>query len=175
MPWPSIVTWGWSKLVRTGAAARADPTPGPAAESDPCRVLEDVLDDRVEMGFALDHAGLESALEEVAAALVAPVEPHRIHAVQPLHSAGELGLSRLDEQVEVIVEQVPGMHCPAETPLDVDEELEPGLAVEIVQHNRSLVHTAADDVVPGRARQLAARSPRHGVDAISPAACAKPA
>jgi hypothetical protein len=175
MPWPSIVTWDWGKLVRTGAAAHGDPTPRPAAESDPRRVLEDVLDDRVEMEFTLDHAGFESALEEVAAALVAPVEPHRIHAIQPLHSAGERGLCRLDEQVEVIVEQVPGMHRPAKTPLDVDEELEPGRAVEIVQHNRSLLHAAADDVVPGRARQLAARSPRHGVDAISPAARAKPA
>jgi hypothetical protein len=88
----------------------------------------------------------------MAAARVAPVESHRVDAVQSLHPAGELGLRRLDEQVEVVVEQVPGVHLPAETPLDVEEESEPCLAVEIVEHDRSLLDAAADDVVPRRAR-----------------------
>ena len=115
------------------------------------------------MCVAFDHAGFEPILEEVTAAAVAPVEPHRVDAVQPLHPAGELGLCRLDEQVEVVVEQVPCVHAPGEAPLDVEEELEPGLAVAIVEHDRPLLDAAADDVVPGRARQLAARDPRHGV------------
>ena len=111
--------------------------------------------------MAFDDSRLESALEEVAASFVPPVEPHGVDAVQALHPTGELRLRRPDEQVEVIVEQVPGMHVPAEAPLDVDEELEPGLAVEIVAHDRPLVDTPADDVVPGRARQLAPRDPGH--------------
>ena len=122
------------------------------------------------MRLALDHAGLEPALEEVARAVVAAVEAHRVEAVQALHAARELGLRRLDQQVEVVVEQDPDVHPPAEPTLDVDEELEPGLAVEIVEHDRPLLDSAADDVVPGRARKLAARDPRHAVDASSRAA-----
>ena len=68
----------------------------------------------------------------MAGARVAPVEPHRIDAVQSLHPAGEIGLRRLDEQVEVVVEQIPGVHLPVEAPLDVEEELEPRRAIEIV-------------------------------------------
>jgi hypothetical protein len=113
------------------------------------------------MCVALDHPGRESVLEEVTAAGVAAVDPHCVDAVQPLHPAGELGLRGLDEQVEVVVEQVPRMHAPGEAPLHLEEELEPGLAVAIVEHDRPLLHAAADDVVPGRARKLAARDPRH--------------
>ena len=55
------------------------------------------------MRVALDHAGFEPTLEKVARAVVASVEADRVDTVQPLHSARELGLGRLDEQVEVIV------------------------------------------------------------------------
>ena len=126
------------------------------------------------MYLALDHAGLEPILEEVTAAGVAPVEPHRVDAVQPLHAPGELGLGRLDQQVEVVVEQIPRVHAPRVALLDVEEELEPGLAVAIVEHDRPLLYAATNDVVPGRARQLAARDPRHGSDATAQSAPAKP-
>jgi hypothetical protein len=152
MPWASIVTWLRGEWADAGVARCADPSPWPPTEPDARRVLEDVRDDGVEVCRALDHPRLEAPLKEVAAARVAPVEPHRVDAVQSLHSGGELGLCRLDEQVEVVVEQVPGVHLPAEAPLDVEEESEPGLAVEIVEHDRSLLHAAADDVVPRRAR-----------------------
>ena len=62
----------------------------------------------------------------------------------------------------MVVEQIPRVHPPGKAPLDVEEELEPGLAVAIVAHDRALVDSTADDVVPGRARQLASRDPRHG-------------
>jgi hypothetical protein len=110
----------------------------------------------------------------MAASGVAPVEPHRIDAVQSLHAAGEIGLARLDEQVEVVVEQIPRVHLPAEAPLDVEKELEPCRAVEIVEHDRSLLDATADDVVPSRARQLAARDPGHARDATAVSAPAKP-
>jgi len=110
----------------------------------------------------------------VAAAGVAPVEPHGVDPVQSLHPAGEFRLCRLDEQVKVVVEQIPRVHPPSKAPLDVEEELEPGLAVAIVAHDRALVDATADDVVPGRARQLAARDPRHGSDATAMSARAKP-
>jgi kynureninase len=113
------------------------------------------------MRVALDHAGLEPTLEEVARAVVTSVEPDRVDTVQPLHSARELGLGRLDEQVEVIVEEIPDVHFPAKPPLHLDEELEPRRAVAIVEHDRPLLDAAADDVVARGGRQLAARDPRH--------------
>jgi hypothetical protein len=110
----------------------------------------------------------------VAAARVPPVEPHRVDAVQSLHPAGEFGLGGFDEQVEVVVEQVPGVHSPSEAPLDVAEEVEPRRAVEVVEHDPPLLDATADDVVPGGARQLPARDPGHDFDASAVSALPKP-
>ena len=137
MPWASIVTWWPPARPPFGTAWSAQFAPRPAAESNAGRVLEDVLDDGVEIYVTLDDAGFEPILEEVTAAGVAPVEPHGVDPVQPLHPAGELRLCRLDEQVKVVVEQIPRVDPPGKAPLDVEEELEPGLAVAIVVHNRA--------------------------------------
>ena len=173
MTWASIVTRRRGERL-PGAAGGADAAPRPAREPDPRRVLEDVFDDGVEIWITLDDAGVEPILEEVTAAGVAAVEPHGVDTVQPLHPAGELRLCRLDEQVKVVVEQIPRVHPPGKAPLDVEEELEPGLAVAIVVHDRALVDAAADDVIPRRARQLAARDPGHGPDGTAESARAKP-
>jgi hypothetical protein len=85
-------------------------------------------------------------------AVVATVEAHRVDAVEPLHAIREVGLRPLDEQVEVVVEQTPGVDPPAVPPLNLDEQLEPRLAVEVVEHDPPLLDAAADHVVPGRAR-----------------------
>ena len=113
-----------------------------------------VLGDVREMLVALEHARVEAALEEVAGAGVAAVEPHRVDAVEALHAARELGLRRLDEQVEVVVEEVPRVQLPAEPLRDVGEELEPGLAITVVEDDRSLLNAAAGHVVVRRAREL---------------------
>jgi hypothetical protein len=173
MPWASIVTRCRGERLRR-AAGGADATPRPAREPDPRRVLEDVLDDGVEICVTLDDAGFEPVLEEVTAAGVAPVEPHGVDPVEPLHPAGELRLCGLDEQVKVVVEQIPRVHPPGKAPLDVEEELEPGLAVAIVVHDRALLDATTDDVVPSEARQLAARDPGHASDATAQSAPAKP-
>jgi len=74
--------------------------------------------------------------------VVAPVEPRRVEAVQALHADRELGLSRLDQQMEVVVEQAPDVHRPAEPARDLDEELEPRCPIEIVEHDRPLLNAA---------------------------------
>ena len=173
MPWASIVTRRWGERP-PGGVGGADATPWPAAEADPRRVLEDVLDGGLEICVTLDDAGFETILEEVTAAGVTPVEPHGVDPVQPLHPTGQLRLCRLDEQVKVVVEQIPHVHPPSTAPLDVEEELEPGLAVAIVAHDRALVDATADDVVPGRARELTARDPGHGSDGSAQSVRAKP-
>jgi hypothetical protein len=115
------------------------------------------------MSVALDDACFEASLEEMTTALVAAVEPHRVDGVQALHSLRELGLRRLDQDVEVVVEQDPGVHLPPVPVLHLGEEREPGGAVAVVEHDRPPLHAAADHVVPGRARQLLPRDPRHSL------------
>jgi hypothetical protein len=70
-------------------------------------------------------------------------------------------LRRLDQQVEMIVEQVPDVNLPAEALLDLDEQLVPGFAVEVVDDDRPLLDSAADDVVPRGARELRSGNARH--------------
>src|SRR3990170_3234450 len=83
-PGASIVT-----CPRPQAAA-----PGPASQPDAGRVVEDVGDQRLEVVLVGGHAGLEAALEEMPAAVVAAVEADRIEAVQALHAQRELRLRR---------------------------------------------------------------------------------
>jgi hypothetical protein len=94
-------------------------------------------------------------------AVVASVETDRMQAVQPLHPRRQLRLVRVDEEVEVVVEQVPAHDPPAVAARDLGEQLEPRLAIAVVLHDRSLLDAAADHVVPGGARQLRPRDPRH--------------
>jgi hypothetical protein len=155
--------------------AHREPAPGPAAEPDSGGVLVDVLGHGFEVPVALEHARLETALEKVSSAVVAAVEPHRMDGVQPLHPSREVGTSRLDQQVEVVVEQIPGVHLPAEPPSDVAEECVPRCPIAVVEHDPALLDATADHVVPGGARQRTARDPRHGRDATAREAAAKPA
>jgi hypothetical protein len=71
-----------------GASIVVEPTaPRPAAQADSGRVVEDVGDHLFEVALVRDHARLEAALEEMAGAVVAAVEAHRVEAVQALHPA----------------------------------------------------------------------------------------
>jgi hypothetical protein len=135
----------------------AEAAPGPAAKADAARVLVDVLDRRDVVLLILDDAAREAAAEEVAGAVVAAVEPHRVDAVQPSHVGRKLRLRGVDEQVEVVVEQVPRADVPAVPLLDLAEQLEPRLAILVVLHDRPLLDPAADHVVPRRARQQSSR------------------
>jgi hypothetical protein len=103
MPRPSI--------VRCSRGER-ELTPRPAGKADAGRVLVDVRDDLVEIPLVLDHLALEPPLEEVADAVVAAVEADRVQAVQALHPGGELRLGRVNDEVEVVVEQAPDDEVP---------------------------------------------------------------
>jgi hypothetical protein len=63
--------------------------------------------------------------------------------------------------VEVVVEQDPDMNPPAEPLFDLDEQLVPGFAVQVVDDDRPLLDATADDVVPGGARELRTGDPWH--------------
>jgi hypothetical protein len=108
MPRPSIVPAG---------RPERELAPRPARKADTRRILVNVRRDVLEVTLVLDDAALEAPLEEVAHALVAAVEPHRVDTVQAPHPLRELGLGRVDEQVEVVVEEAPDHDLPAVTPL----------------------------------------------------------
>jgi hypothetical protein len=97
----------------------------------------------------------------VADAVVASVEADRVQAVEPLHPRRELRLRRLDEEMEVVVEQDPDVNLPAKTALDFDQQRQPRHAIDVVEHDRPLLDAATDHLVPGGARQLRASDPRH--------------
>jgi hypothetical protein len=172
LPGASIVIRRHWQARRGLADAKLAPRPAPKADSR--RVLVDVGEDLVEVALVRDHAGLEAALEEMPGAVVPAVEADRVQAVQPLHAARELGLRRLDQQVEVVVEQDPDVNRPAEPGLDLEQQLVPGLAVEVVQHDRPLLDSAADHVVPRGARELRARDAWHPAEASAARRSAKP-
>jgi kynureninase len=104
---------------------------------------------------------VEPALEEVADAVVTPVEAHRVQAVQTLHALRELRARPFDEEVEVVVEERPDPDAPAVPTYDLGEELAPRAPVDVVEEDLALLHAAADDVVVRRARELRARDARH--------------
>ena len=121
----------------------------------------DVLGYGRQVVVALDDPGLEAALEEVSFPVVAAVEAHGVEAVQPLHPFREFGLRRLDQQVEVVVEQHPDVDPPAEAVFHVDKQLLPCRPVDVVQEQLPLLDASADDVVVGRSWQLRARDSGH--------------
>jgi hypothetical protein len=134
------------------AHAEAEAAPRPPPQADARGVLVDVLRHRRQAVVVLHHARREAALEEVADAVVAPVEAHRVEAVQPLHPLRERRPPRLDQEMEVIVEDDPDPDPPAVPPRHADEELLPLAPVEVVQEDLPLLDAAADDVVVRRAR-----------------------
>lgn len=146
----------------------AESPPRPSPQADPGGVLVDVLGDHGQDVVPLDDAGGEPTLEQVADAVVAPVEAHRVETVQPLHPLGQRGSSCLDEKVEVVVEDDPDPDPPAVPPRDADEELLPFAAVEVVEEDLPLLDAAADDVVVRRARELRARNPGHRATVPAP-------
>jgi hypothetical protein len=83
-------------------------------------------------------------------------------------------LRRLDQQVEVVVKQVPDVNPPAEASFDLEQQLVPGFAIQVVDDDRPLLDAAADDVVPRGARELRAGDTRHPVEASAARRSAKP-
>jgi hypothetical protein len=104
----------------------------------------------LEVRVALDQAGVEAPLEEVADAVVATVEALGVQSVETLHPRGEFGLRRLDDEVEVVVEQDPDVHSPAEPLLHVLQTPLPPTAVDVVLDDRSLLDAARSNDVAGR-------------------------
>jgi hypothetical protein len=76
-------------------------------------IEQHVASDFEEVGVAFDTVRRETSLEQVALVSVAPVEPNRIAPVQAVHSEGQIGRRRLDDNVVVVRHQAVGVLDPA--------------------------------------------------------------
>src|SRR5438270_6638420 len=89
------------RIYRTAAAANPGPGPivGRCDEPGCDRVLQDVLQRRLEMLVGLDQARGEAFAEDVVAASVEGVEGAGVFAVEIAHAGREVRLPRLDDEV----------------------------------------------------------------------------
>lgn len=102
--------------------------------------------------LVLNDPSRETPGEEVTAPVVTPVEPRRVEAIEALHCGGEEGLLRPEHEVEVVREEGPRVHAPAEAEGDLAELAGPGVEVELVERDPALLDSARRDVVERRSR-----------------------
>jgi hypothetical protein len=87
------------------------------------------------VAVALDQPCVEAVLEEVARAVVALVEPHRVEAVEAVHSVGEPLSGRRDDEVDVVRHQAERARRPFEALHGVPEEEDEGFVVAVVEED----------------------------------------
>ncbi len=107
-------------------------------EANAARVFVNVLASGCEVVVAIDHPGVEPTLEQMPNPVVPAVESLCVESVQPLHPIGEIRLHRLEHEVEVVVEQDPGMQNPDEATRCLVQRSPPPGAVDVVEHDRPL-------------------------------------
>jgi len=121
------------------------------------------------MGVSFNELVVKPALEEVPSVVVPPVEPLGVDAVQSVHSARDVRLQRLDEQVIVIRHQAIRVTLPSLEVDDMPEELKEAEPVAGVGEDLLSPVPARGDVVRS-AGGLEARGARHAatVAALGP-------
>ena len=145
--------------------AVAAPSPSARVPTQACshRVERDVPDKLEKVVGALDEVAVETTLEEMSRKAVADVEPLCVPPVQPLHAGRDVGLRRLDHEVEVIGHQAVGVTPPSEPADCGSQQLEKAHVVDLVAEDRLLPVAARDDVIDAAGKLKAKRS-RHGAE-----------
>jgi len=116
----------------------------------------------VEVALAADHARGEAAAEEMPGAVVPAVEPLRMEEEQTVHSLRQVDRIALDDEVQVVVEQAPGVNVPAVATDHVPEDTDECSAIVIVDDDRAAVDPASDHVEAAMAeREVTSRDTRH--------------
>src|SRR5258708_40176795 len=77
------------------------------------------------------------------------IEPPGVRAIEPVHAAGEVGLGRLNDEMEVIGHQDPGGEAPAEAVDDFAEEGEKGLAIGVGAEDGFALVATRGEVIDG--------------------------
>jgi hypothetical protein len=92
------------------------------AEARADRILEYVLARGAQIVVVLDEPGREAVTEQVAGTVVPLVEPLGVQAVEAVHAVGEVGPSRVGDDVVVGVHQDEGVDVPAPAACGLGEE-----------------------------------------------------
>ena len=93
----------------------------------------------------LNNHRLESSLKQMSNATVPPIEPDAVTDVEPLHSAGQVGLGGFDQLMKMVVHQHISMNSDAESFRCLGEQLQEMETIRIVAVNGlALVATGRD-------------------------------
>ena len=79
--------------------------------------------------------------------LVPPVEAARLGAQKPFHPGDQIGLGRLDHQMEMIRHEDAGVNLPARLGTNLAQRLDEALAIPIILEDRLAPVTAIHDVL----------------------------
>jgi hypothetical protein len=113
------------------------------------------------VGLVLDDAGGEAVAEDVAVAGVAVVVVAGVALVEALHSGGEVGLRRLEDEVVVGAHEAERLHIPAEAFDHVEQDQQEGAVVVDVAEEERVGDRAGGRVIEA-VGQFAAGDSRHG-------------
>ena len=111
------------------------------------RVVDDVFDRCFVLVVRLDQLRPKASPEDVVAAAVPVVERACVLAVEVAHAVRQVRQRRLDDEVVVIAHQAARVQLPAVAGRDSVEDVNEGLPVGVVEHDRRLVVAACADVV----------------------------
>lgn len=129
--------------VRTRAPS---PVLGRLREPGGDGVPRDVADGDGQVRVVSDGGRAVAAAEEVSGPAVPSIELLGVRAVKLSHAVPEIGLTRLDEQMDVVVHQAVGETPPPLVLRDALEESEVSEPVEVVREDPFLVVAASEDV-----------------------------
>jgi hypothetical protein len=124
-------------------------------------IQDDIARKLEQVGLALDEDGPEAAVEKVSFMPVAPVEPLRVHTVQPLHAERDVAVRRFDQEVIVVRHQAVRMASPFTQLDDLTQELEKPKPIANIGVDLQLSDAARRHVIDGT-RCLHSRRSRHG-------------
>ena len=80
---------------------------------------------------------------------VPPIEPAGVSPQKPFHAGDQVGLGRLDDEMEMIFHQAPGVNLPAGFAAGFGEGGQKTVAIQVVVENGFAPIPAIHDVVDG--------------------------
>lgn len=128
----------------------------------PHRIENDVSNELEQVTLAFDQNSFEPSLKQMADPAMAFIETLGVPLVEPLHTAGQPDLGRLDEQVVVVRHQHPRVQKPAALGDDAREETHEAAAILIVTADVATFVTTAGDV-PDGTRKFETKLAGHGI------------
>jgi hypothetical protein len=100
-----------------------------------------------EMCLAVDGLRVEASSEEVPTALMAVIEVLGVRGFQPLHPLAEIGVPRLDDQMEMVVHEAVGPAVPTVKLNGACESPYEHGTIQVIEHDPPTFVSSCRDVV----------------------------